>query len=365
MTLNDIHTVFASAHAPALAIARGGNVRPQEVADFAMHRAKFIAGNEAAIPEVLNAAGDNTLAAALKKDFVLQQTCRDFARRVLMLGQFSTVFANVPLAGTNRVQVPFYDLDASDSQNFTTGTGYADIGETVTASREITVGRGAEQGGRVYQALSFSSHEYRYLPTLNLTQLAALKAEKLAFDIVTDVLSVVTAANYGAAAATMAPDYSSDADAIAGLVGACRLWPQSGRSLFIGTDIHAAMLRDNSFKNVFSAGSDAAIREGRLFPRVFGFDYVESPTIPDNSENLVGFACHKSAILCAFAPVPPIGEVQRAGTAYSLYVDPESGVALEYRSFGNNVFDRARHTIEASYGFALGNASALKRIVSP
>jgi hypothetical protein len=77
------------------------------------------------------------------------------------------------------------------------------------------------------------------------------------------------------------------------------------------------LLKDVSFKHALNAASDSAIKEGRLFPRVFGFDYAEYPTIPANAENLVGFAVFKSAILAAFAPVPPLEEVRRAGTEYS------------------------------------------------
>jgi hypothetical protein len=97
---------------------------------------------------------------------------------------------------------------------------------------------------------------------------------------------------------------------------------------------------------------------------VFGFDYVELPTIPGNSENLTGFAVHPSAILVATAPIPPTEEVRRAGTSYEFVTNPETGVSLELRSFGNPTLDRGEHYIECNYGFALGNANALKRITS-
>lgn len=108
-----------------------------------------------------------------------------------------------------------------------------------------------------------------------------------------------------------------------------------------------------------------ADKEGRLYPRVSGFDYVENPNIPTNGENLKGMAVHKGAILCAFAPVPPVAEVLNAGTKYELFIDDASGVILEYRSFGNNVLDKATHTIESNYGFQKGLGTGLKRIVAP
>ena len=41
-----------------------------------------------------------------------------------------------------------------------------------------------------------------------------------------------------------------------------------------------------------------------------------------------------------------------------------TGISFEYRQFGDSVKDSAFHFIEASYGFAKGNANALKRITS-
>jgi hypothetical protein len=95
-----------------------------------------------------------------------------------------------------------------------------------------------------------------------------------------------------------------------------------------------------------------------------GFDFYEIPTLPDNGENLVGFAVSPSAIFVATAPITPVEEVRNAGTSYFMAVDPASGVALSYRAFGNSQLDNAVHIIECSYGYALGNANALKRITS-
>jgi hypothetical protein len=187
--------------------------------------------------------------------------------------------------------------------------------------------------------------------------------EKLASDIVADVLTVVTNANFGAAAIIKAAALF-DSDDLATLKVACKLWPEGGRGLILDSAYDASLLKDAAFKSAMNAASDSAIKEGRLFPRVFGFSYTESPTIPANGENLVGFAVFQSAVLVAFAPVPPVQEVRNAGTTYQLVVDPMSGVALEYRTFGNNVLDTATHLVESSFGWAKGNGNAIKRITS-
>ena len=137
-----------------------------------------------------------------------------------------------------------------------------------------------------------------------------------------------------------------------------------GRSLFVDSSIDQALLKDTSFKHALNAASDSAVKEGRLYPRVFGFDYVENPNIPSNSENLIGFAAFQNAILFASSPIAPSDDVIRAGTMYELAIDPMTGVALEYRAFGSNVLDRSERYIEVNYGYDKGLGTALKRLVT-
>ena len=354
---------------PIKAWQRGANVEMKTIAHASSERAIFFERHAKKILQVL-AAGTNTIDTALKRDVILQVAIRDFAKRLIPLNAFSTVFMNVPLEGTNKVQVPFFDLDSGASTSFVAATGYV-AGDTAVDNREIQIGMRAAADAanntkpydRKYQGLSFTSEELARQPFLKVMELAQLKAEKLASDIFTHVLSVVTAANYGAAAKAVAAA-SFVADDVADLVNSCKTWPLVGRSLFLDTAYHVALLKDEGFKSAMNAASDLAIKEGRLNPRVFGFDYYENPNIPSNGENLVGFAAFKSAILFAQAPVPPSEEVRNAGTSYSIVTDAQTGVSFEYRTFGDNQKDNALHFIEASYGFAPGNRNALKRITS-
>lgn len=345
---------------PMEAWKRGNTVNMRDLGAASVQRGVIINAN---MPKLIPLFNANTIDSALKRDVVLQQVIKDFARRTMPLRLFATVFENVPLEGTNKVQVPFYDLDTSASTAFVEGTGYTTIGNTATDNREITIGTGATDGGRLYQAMAFSSEEIARQPYLKTLELASLKADKLASDFVADVLSVVTVANFGAAAKT-SPAAAFDSDDIADLVTSCKLWPEMGRGLLLDTAYHVNCLKDPAFKSALNAASDAAIKNGKLFPNVFGFNYTENPTIPSNSENLVGFAVFQSAILVATAPVPPVQEVRNAGTSYSIITDPNSGVSFEYRTFGNNVTDVATHVIEVSFGWAKGNGNALKRITS-
>ena len=71
-----------------------------------------------------------------------------------------------------------------------------------------------------------------------------------------------------------------------------------------------------------------------------------------------------NAILVATAPIAPTEDVLRNGTQYSLAVDPETGIAVEYRSFGNSQLDKSLKFIESNYGYAKGVAANLLRLAS-
>lgn len=357
-SIQDIVVGFERHNEPMNAFMRGSHISARDISNSSVAKASFFRAHATRLRQFMNT---NTVPTGLKRQVILQEVIVDFARRLLPLRAFSTVFSNIPLQGTNKVNVPFFDLDATASTAWNAGTGYA-AGDTATDTREITVGTGAADGGRLYQGLSFTSEELARQPYLNIVQLARLKAEKLAYDLFVDVLGVVTAANYGTAALNM-PASAFDSDDLADLKYACRTWPEMGRSLIIDSAYDANLLKDPSIKSALHFGGPEAIREGRV-PRIMGFDYYELPTIPSNSENLTGMAVFQSAILVATAPVPPSEEVRNAGTQYEVVTDPQTGITFEYRRFGDNTLDTGKHFIEVNYGFAKGNANALKRITS-
>jgi hypothetical protein len=146
------------------------------------------------------APATNTIDAALKRVAILQETIRAFATRVLPLRLFITVFSNVPLQGTDEVVVPYYALQTAASSDLTSSSvpAYVFGQATSTSQKTITVNK------RKYQPLDYSSQEFRRQPWFDAVKLGQLNAEKLGVDIVTDILSVVTVANFGAAVKTAA-----------------------------------------------------------------------------------------------------------------------------------------------------------------
>ncbi|MDR3406372.1 MAG: hypothetical protein P4L99_28060 [Chthoniobacter sp.] len=296
---------------------------------------------------------------ALKLDEILNGAAiTALKRKLLPLLALSTVFRDVVLKGTDIVQVPFVPLQQTASLDFDQDVGYED-GDGTILTRPITVNK------RKYQPIAVTSRQLAREPILMLEELIVKKVEQLAEDIITDIFSLVTLANYGAAAVTLTPA-SWDSDTINELLRKAAndaMWPESGRALVVNTAVDAALLSDTSVKAAYAYGDNTVVRDGKL-PRIFGFDYAAAPVFPGNGENLIGFAALRYAILTAFAPIQPSKAVRSVMIDYRTGTDTDTGLTLEYRNFGTAYGDKELHIVECNYGYGLGDPAQLLRAVS-
>ena len=274
---------------------------------------------------------------------------------------FSTVFSNVPLQGTDEVVVPYYALQtaASSTMTSTSVPAYFFGQATGTSMKKITV------SNRKYQPLDYSSQEFRRQPWFDAVKLGQLNAEKLGVDIITDILSVVTVSNFGAAAKTAAAA-AMTSDDVVDMRGDCNraMWPNMGRSLIVDSTVDDALQKDPAYKLALNIGTTSVIQEGK-FPNLSGFDYAWIPSLPDNSEKLIAFAAFASGILSAFAPIDPAPGVRAQLVAYEVVTDPMTGISFNYRHWGVGMDDRDYEVIESAYGYAAGVPAAIKRICQP
>lgn len=299
----------------------------------------------------------NTIDSDLQLDLVLDSAMTAFKQMLAPLALFATAFYDVPLKGTDIVEVPYYPLETAASKDFN-GSYVFDKG-TDTQSKSLTINE------RKYQPLSYTSAELRRQPKFDPEKLGALKGSKLAEDILVDILSVVTIANFGANAFTgAAADF--DADDVIDLRTVCSVakWPASGRGIVIDPTYIGGLSKDMVTNGGMATFERDALGEALTFPRMGGFSWAESNVIPANGESLVGFAVYQSAILVGFSPITPAPEVARNLSRYEVVSDPDTGISLEYREWGDPDTDTAKRTIEANYGFAPGEGAALKRIAS-
>ena len=299
-----------------------------------------------------------TAAAALKLDKVLAGGLKVFKRRLVPLLAFSTRFQAQELAKDKSLQVPYVPLEATASADWNPATGYGD-GDFAVQSRAVPVNK------RKFQVLSWQSGDLLGLPAESLAWGMEQKMDKLAFDVIADVLSIITVANFGGpvipaeAAATFT---SSDVAGIAKALDTAN-WPESGRAAVLHQDYVSALSEDTAIKYAQNSGSDAALRRGSV-GMISGIDIMKGVNFPTNGQNLVGCVALPSAILIANAPVVPDDEVRMELTDYRVVTDPETQLSLVYRSWGNPDLDKCKRTVEFSYGFAVGDATQLKRLTS-
>ena len=298
----------------------------------------------------------NTIAAGLQIDEILDAALRAFMADILPIRGLCTAFYDTMLKGTDKVQVPYYPLETAASKDYD-GTYVFEPGDT--QSREITINK------RKYQPMAFTSAELARQPRLNPEELGRMKGQKLAEDVVADILSLVTAANFGVAGFTGAAN-TFDSDETADLQGACDVanWPKAGRSLILSSAFMTNLRKDDTIKaSPGQAITEAALKEGAV-ERLNGFDLRPTNLIPANGENLAGLAAYMSAILVGFSPIEPAAEVRAQMSDYRSVTDPTSGLTLEYRAWGTPGSDTVYRVIEANYGYAKGEAAAIKRIVT-
>lgn len=300
-----------------------------------------------------------TLPPEVQRVAVLNETVRAYAQRVIALRVLATVWSNVPLQGTDEIEVQYLPLQAGASKDFDPATGYVFDGTATQQSRKITVDK------RKYQAIDYSSATMRRQPFFKSVELGALNAEKLAVDVLFDILSVVTVAKFGAEADTWDPA-AVDSDNVIDLKKACdeANWSDQGRGLIVDSTIDNRLQKDEAYKLALNIGGTEVIRQGKL-PQISGFDYAWMPSFPDNGEKLVGVATHMGGIGCAFCPVDPVAEVRSVISAYEIVTEPQTGISMNYRAWGNAQMDRAYQVIETAYGKDVINAAGIKRIVKP
>ena len=133
--------------------------------------------------------------------------------------------------------------------------------------------------------------------------------------------------------------------------------PVNPRHIIIDPSYANTLKKDSGVSASYAYGSNEAIKDGVL-PRVYGFNIHEfNGTIPNNSQNLAGFALHPQALLVASRapkiPAPWYGEAINV-------TDPDSGLTVQLRRFYDDVQERTQMCV--IYGTQIGNPGNLHRI---
>lgn len=306
--------------------------------------------------------GAITVPADLKLDYIHNKIIWEFNRRNGRVDKICTTrFDATPMRqGSNKVLFSGIPVATGSVETFN-GT-YVTTGNAGTTSIEVEVDK------REYVVLSTTSADLVEQPYLHQEKHLMNKVRMLSDNIWDTVMALIVTANFpnestAGKVAANAIDHTTICD-IAAECDALK-WPDESRCLVLNSSYNSALLKDSVFINASLIGGDSAIRRNNIAGS-YGFGYYETnPNIPDNSENLYGFACLDGgdAILMPSAPISPAAEALKM-IDFSIAASPDGGMPLAFRSWFDPATDTMVYIIEARYGLAKGNTAALLRLVT-
>lgn len=290
----------------------------------------------------------------INDDVISQGVLDGFIAAILPLSSFTTSFSADAAKKGDKISIP--RVSAQDSALTKVSSADYVIQNSDSDAVEISLGE------PVYVSGGLSDVEVASSSVLNLELYGKQKGFQLGKKVVQDILARVTEANFGSAAFTGAAS-AFDVDSVVTLAQLCDTddMPEDMRALVLKETYYASLLKDQTVTALNSYGSVDPIQNNKL-PRLAGFDLYKSTIIPGNSENLVGFAAHPSALAVAIrylAPQEP-GAYIRAEAV----TDAATGITIGVREWYDTDSGVKKKVWECCYGHAVGIAAGLKRIVS-
>jgi hypothetical protein len=296
----------------------------------------------------------NGITSTILDEIVSQNALLALTKKIAPINAFTTNFSSEAArkGDTIRVLVETYPNEAADTK--TTHSAYS-IRDLDSTTASITLSE------PVYVSFALDDVEVASSSVVNLEIFGNGKGNKLAVKIMQDVLADITNQNFGAAAFVGAAG-TFDADDVADVKDALddADVPDEGRVLVLSNAYITNLLKDNAIQSNPNIGSEP-IREG-VIGRLMGFDVIGSNIIPANNENLVGFACHPSAIAVAMRYLQP-----QPGNSYlraEPMTDPRSGITMGVRDWYDNDSGVRKMVYECVYGSTVTGLSSLVRITS-
>ena len=196
-----------------------------------------------------------------------------------------------------------------------------------------------------------------------LETLVGSAVKQLAQDVLQDIFTEITAANYGAPGIAALASTAFDYKKVLGVresCGAARM-PSTDRALVLDAAYFSNLLGDDIVaKSFMTPVALPGVVDGHI-RRLAGFDVYETTILSNTDEKLVGFAGHPSCLAVAMRYLQPVAQYDEAGAV----TDPETGLTFGYLRYTETSSNRIFVTVECLYGFKVAIASGLKRIVKP
>lgn len=208
-----------------------------------------------------------------------------------------------------------------------------------------------------HQQLAESSNAGRF------DQYAFQLGKSMAETVITDVLSLVTTTNYGAAVITTATANYGREELIAARKAALQAGIRGTKSFVSNLDVEAALLGDQTITLALNRGDSMAIKEGML-GHLMGMDIYSSEVLPYNSVSLVGFVCGREAAAVAMRGLGPYFPTEDYD-AIETFNDDETGISALYTRHWSRAQGKWFINLHCLYGYSKAVTTALKVFTTP
>ena len=289
----------------------------------------------------------------LKDVRISQNALLPWMETLLPLSAFSTNFSPDAADKLDTVKVPVIGAPSASSDYAGDYTANAD---SEASSVAVTLDR------HKYKTVHLTAKEAATTSIPLLEKLVTTAAQQLAIDVMSDIFTSITAANFGTPAipAISAEDFGYKTIIKIREACAAAKMPQDSRALVLDNSYFSALLADDIVAKTFITPlAQQGVVEAKV-NRIAGFNVFETGCVPDNGENLVGFAAHPSSLAIAMRYLTPIANYDEAGAV----TDPVTGLTFGYLRYTDTKSNKVYITLEALYGFKVVRPAGLQRIVS-
>lgn len=289
----------------------------------------------------------------LKDVRISQNALLPWMETLLPLSAFSTNFSPDAADKLDTVKVPVIGAPSAASDYAGDYTANAD---SEASSVAVTLDR------HKYKTVHLTAKEAATTSIPLLEKLVTTAAQQLAIDVMSDIFTSITAANFGTPAipAISAEDFGYKTIIKIREACAAAKMPQDSRALVLDNSYFSALLADDIVaKSFITPLAQQGVVEAKV-NRIAGFNVFETGCVPDNGENLVGFAAHPSSLAIAMRYLTPIANYDEAGAV----TDPVTGLTFGYLRYTDTKSNKVYITLEALYGFKVVRPAGLLRIVS-
>ena len=289
----------------------------------------------------------------LKDVRISQNALLPWMETLLPLSAFSTNFSPDAADKLDTVKVPVIGAPSASSDYAGDYTANAD---SEASSVAVTLDR------HKYKTVHLTAKEAATTSIPLLEKLVTTAAQQLAIDVMSDIFTSITAANFGTPAipAISAEDFGYKTIIKIREACAAAKMPQDSRALVLDNSYFSALLADDIVaKSFITPLAQQGVVEAKV-NRIAGFNVFETGCVPDNGENLVGFAAHPSSLAIAMRYLTPIANYDEAGAV----TDPVTGLTFGYLRYTDTKSNKVYITLEALYGFKVVRPTGLQRIVS-